>query len=75
MRRFGFVLVLLGLIGIIVGAFNGSGSLFAWNGRHPIETFALDEAATTRTLVPEPGRRYTLSVQVTFDRAGLEVHE
>ncbi|MBX3197674.1 MAG: hypothetical protein KF894_05985 [Labilithrix sp.] len=75
MRRFGFVLVLLGLIGIIVGAFNGSGSLFAWNGRHPIDTFALDGAPTVRTLVPEPGRRYTVSVQVTFERAGLELHE
>lgn len=75
MRRLGLVLVFLGAIGVVVGTFNGSGSLFAWNGRHPIDTLALDEAATARTFVPEPGRRYTVSVQVVFEREGLATHE
>jgi hypothetical protein len=71
----GVVLLILGLIALVVGIFSGCGSLFSWNGRHAIETSPLPEGDTTRTLTPVPGRRYTVSVQVAFDREGLEAGE
>ncbi|MBX3209453.1 MAG: hypothetical protein KF764_30750 [Labilithrix sp.] len=75
MRRAGLALLLFGSIAIVVGTLNGYGSFFAWNGRHPVDSVVLGDAPVVRTLVPEPGRRYTVSVQVAFDRAGLETHD
>jgi hypothetical protein len=70
-RAAGVFLLLLGLLASVVGLFSGCGSLFSWNGRHAIDVQTLPEGPSSRTLVPEPGRRYTLSVQVVFDREGL----
>lgn len=75
MRLVGVVLLLVGLLAVVVGTFSGCGTLFSWNGRHPIDAMDLPEGATVRSLVPEPGRRYTVSVQVVFDREGLDTHE
>ncbi len=76
MRSLGIILLVLGLVSAVAGFFSGCGSLFSWNGRHPISTTPLaDGGPTTQTLVPEPGRRYTLSVQVVFDREGLPKEE
>lgn len=75
MRSVGVVLLVLGLVTAVAGIFSGCGSLFSWSGRHPISAVALGEGATTETLVPVPGRRYTLSVQVAFEREGLPKEE
>lgn len=75
MRIVGVILLVLGLVAAVAGTFSGCGALFSWNGRHPIESVPLAEGSTTQTLVPEPGRRYTLSVRVVFDREGLPKEE
>jgi len=74
MRIAGALLVLLGIVAAVTGTFMGCGSLFSWNGRHPVETRPLGagEVADTQPLVPVPGRRYTVSVVVVFDREGVE---
>jgi hypothetical protein len=69
------VLLLVGLVGGVVATFMGFGSLFAWNGRHAVDVVPLGEGPTSRKLVTEPGRRYTVSVQVVFDREGLPKRE
>jgi hypothetical protein len=74
-RLLGVILVLVGLVAAVVGTFSGCGSLFSWNGRHAIETLPLGDTATRHTLSPEPGRRYTLSVEAVFDREGLPKRE
>jgi hypothetical protein len=74
-RLVGVVLLLVGLVAVVVGTFSGFGSLFSWNGRHAIDVVALPEGRAVRTLVPEPGRRYTASIQVTFDRGSVETRE
>lgn len=75
MRLTGLILLVLGLLGAIVGTFSGCGSLFSWNGRHVIETAALAEGPNARALTPVEGRRYTLAVEVVFDREGLAVND
>ena len=75
MRIVGVVLLVLGLVTAVAGTFGGCGSLFSWNGRHPISAVPLGEGPTTESVVPVPGRRYTLSVQVVFDREGLPKNE
>ena len=72
-RRLGFVLVIVGLVAAIVGAASGCGSLFTFSGRHPIASAPLVIGTPLRQVIPaQAGRRYTLAVQVMFDRAGLE---
>jgi hypothetical protein len=68
-RIVAIALMLVGLSAAVVGALYGFQSLFAWNGRHVVDTRPLDEGATHHVLVPAPGRRYTVSVQAVFDRA------
>ena len=72
MRYLGVFLLLIGGVGFAFGLFSGWGALFSWNGRHPVESRPLDEGLTTHMLTPVPGRRYTISVQVVFDREGRE---
>ncbi len=72
MRLVGVLLLLLGLVAVVVGSMNGCSALFSWNGRHPVDTSTLVEEHTTRKLTPEPGRRYTLSIRIVFDRASVE---
>lgn len=67
------MLVIVGLVAAIVGTASGCGAFFTFSGRHPILTAPL--AAGTplhQTIAAKAGRRYTLAVQVVFDRAGLE---
>jgi hypothetical protein len=71
-RIFAIVAILIGLGAAVVGALYGFQSLFAWNGRHAIDTRPLDEGATHHVLVPTAGRRYTVSVQAIFDRETAE---
>ncbi len=75
MRLFRVVLVYLGLVMLVVGTFNGCSTLFTWNGRHPLAVVPLADEAVTHTLTPAAGRRYTLSVEVVFDREGLDATE
>lgn len=77
-RIAGIGLLLIGLVIGVAFTFMGCNALFQWNGRHAIASYELpaaDPAAdtphTTKQIQPEPGRRYTLSVQVVFDREGL----
>jgi hypothetical protein len=74
-RGAGVVLLFLGLVALVVGIFSGCGTLFSWNGRHPIDVATLAEGANVRQLVPSPGRRYTVSIQLVFDREGIETRE
>jgi hypothetical protein len=74
-RIAGAFLLLIGLVAALVGTFSGCSTLFTWNGRHAIDTVALPEGPFTHTIVPEPGRRYTLSIEVVFDREDLPRHE
>jgi len=68
-RAVGVVLLFVGLIVSVVGFFSGCGSLFTWNGRHIIDEQVLsDTAAFSKSFTPEAGRRYTLAIQVVFDR-------
>ncbi len=75
MRFLGVILLLVGGVAFAVGLFSGLGALFSWNGRHPVESHAIDEGMTTHMLTPFPGRRYTISVQAVFDREGREERE
>jgi hypothetical protein len=72
-RLTGTLLSLGGLVLLVVGLFMGCGSLFTWNGRHPIDVQPLTPGTpTTYTLRPALGRRYTIAVHVVFDRAAAE---
>lgn len=70
MRIVGTVLTLLGLVLLVAGSFLGCGALFSWNGKHLVESHGVEEEkASVRTFVPEPGRRYSVAVQVVFERS------
>lgn len=75
MRVLGAILFFLGLLAVVVGGLNGYGTLFSWNGRHPVDVIALGEGRRVETFTPAPGRRYTVSVQIRFEREGLERRE
>jgi hypothetical protein len=71
-RRIGLILVVVGLVATIIGVASGCGSLFSFNGRHPIAVHVLTPGAPLReTLHARSGKRYTLAVQVVFEREGL----
>jgi hypothetical protein len=73
-RRFGFLLVVIGLVAAVVGGAAGCGALFTFSGRHPIATAPLVLGAPQHQTFPaKAGRRYTLAVQVVFEREGLDV--
>jgi hypothetical protein len=74
-RLTGLILLFLGLLAAIVGTFTGCGSLFSWNGRHPVKTTDLADGKSSQTFEPEAGQRYTVGVEVVFDREGLEQRE
>jgi len=66
------VLFLLGVMLLGGGLFFGTGALFAWNGRHPVASEAVVPGTRLeRSIRVEPGNRYTLAVQVVFEREGL----
>ena len=73
MRIAGAALLFFGLVMGIVGFFSGVNMLFGWNGRHAVSVQPLAaDGATVTTFVPEAGVRYTVSVQVVFDREAVE---
>lgn len=74
-RIVGIFLLVVGLVAAGGGFFFGCGGLFAWNGRHPVDVRALAEGDSRQTLVPEAGRKYTVAVQIVFEREGREEHE
>ncbi len=64
---------MLGLVAAVVGTASGCGALFGFSGRHPIATAPIVLGTHLhQTIATKAGRRYTLAVQVVFDRAGLE---
>ena len=73
MRFTGPALLFFGLVMGIVGFFSGCNMLFGWNGRHAISVQPLAaDGPTVMSFVPEAGIRYTVSVQVAFDREAVE---
>lgn len=75
MRVLGLVLVLLGLVALFVGGATGTTAFFGWNGRHAIVSRPLAEGPSTQEFPVWGGRRYTVGVQVVFDREGLETKD
>jgi len=71
-RRIALFLVVLGIVAVVVGAAQGCGRLFSFNGRHPIAVEPLVPGTPLRKSFPaRSDRRYTLAVQVVFEREGL----
>jgi hypothetical protein len=71
-RRFAFFLVAIGLVALVTGIASGCGSLFSFNGRHPVAVEPLVPGTPLRKAFPaKAGKRYTLAVQVVFEREGL----
>lgn len=72
LRRATLAFLFVGLVAFAGGLFMGCGSLFAWNGRHPIAVapIAID-TPVQQTFPVRADRRYTLAVQVVFEREGL----
>ncbi len=74
MRKLGAVLFLAGIVACAVGGFVGCGTLFAWNGRHPVAVHDVEIGKPFRTtFAAVRGRRYVAGVQVVFDRSELPV--
>ena len=68
-RSLAFLLVALGLVALVVGLASGCGTLFSFNGRHPVAVQALVLGTPLRHTFPgKAGRRYTVGVHVVFDR-------
>ncbi len=64
--------MVVGLVATITGIASGCGSLFSFNGRHPIAVHAVSPGTPQRQSFPaKSGKRYTLAVQVVFEREGL----
>ncbi len=71
-RRVGLVLVVLGLVSAVVGASSGCGSLFSYSGRHAVAVHDLAPGIPLhRAFAAKSGTRYTLALQIVFERAGL----
>lgn len=68
-RSVAFLLVALGLVALVVGVTSGCGTLFSFNGRHPIAVQPFVAGTPLRHTFPgKAGRRYTVAVHVVFDR-------
>lgn len=71
-RRFSLLLVVLGLVALVVGVASGCGTLFSFNGRHPLLVEPLVPGVPLRkAFAAKAGKRYTLAVHVVFEREGL----
>lgn len=71
-RRVAFFLVAVGLVALVTGVASGCGSLFSFNGRHPVAVEPLVPGTPLRKAFPaKAGKRYTLAIQVVFEREGL----
>jgi hypothetical protein len=72
-RRLGLLLCVIGIVAVVVGTASGCGSLFSFNGRHAIAAYPLTPGAPLRSTFPaKEGKRYTLAIQVVFEREGLD---
>jgi hypothetical protein len=71
-RSIAFFLVAIGLVALVVGVASGCGTLFSYNGRHPIAVEPLALGTPLRHTFPgKAGRRYTVAVHVVFDREAI----
>jgi hypothetical protein len=71
-RRLAFFLVAIGLVAMVTGVASGCGSLVSFNGRHPVAVEPLVPGVPLRKAFPaKAGKRYTLAIQVVFEREGL----
>jgi hypothetical protein len=61
---------------MVVGMASGCGTLFSYNGRHPVLVEPVVPGTPVRKTFPaKAGKHYTLAVHVVFEREGLpEVH-
>lgn len=72
MRILGTLLTVVGLLLLVSGSLLGCGALFSWNGKHLVGTHAIEsEKPLVHRFEPEPGRRYSVAVQVVFERADV----
>ena len=72
-RGAGILLLFVGLVLAAGGVFMGCGSFFAWNGRHPVAVAEVTPGTPVSRAVPvKEGKRYTLAIDVVFERDGLE---
>ena len=68
-RSFAFFLVAVGLVALVVGIASGCGTLFSYNGKHPIAVQSFASSTPLRHTFPaKAGRRYSIAVHVVFDR-------
>jgi hypothetical protein len=68
-RVVGTLFTVVGLLLLVSGSLLGCGALFSWNGKHLVETKAIEPAKPlVHAITPEPGRRYGVAVQVVFER-------
>jgi len=71
-RRLAFFLVVVGIVAVVIGTASGCGTLFSFNGRHPIQVQPVVLGAPLRkTFRAKAGKRYTIAVHVVFEREGL----
>lgn len=71
-RRLAFFLVLVGIVAVVIGSASGCGTLFSFNGRHPIEVRPVVLGTPLRSSFrAKAGKRYTIAVHVVFEREGL----
>lgn len=71
-RIVGTLLTIVGLLLLVSGSLLGCGALFSWNGKHLVETRSVEaDKPFVHTLAPEPGRRYSVAVQVVFERSDV----
>lgn len=76
MRLLGLSLLFLGFCAVVAGGFVSCTSIFAWSGRRAVESHAFAPGSPeARTLVPEAGRRYSIGVQIHFDRGVVPVRD
>jgi hypothetical protein len=72
LRIVGTLLTLAGLVLLVSGSLLGCGALFSWNGKHLIDSRAIEAGKPfVHSLAPVPGRRYSVAVQVVFERSEI----
>jgi hypothetical protein len=72
MRKLGGILLFFGIVLATIGGFSGCGSLFTWNGKHPVAVYEMELGKPLmQKFEVVHGRRYVAGVQVLFDRKDL----
>lgn len=68
-RSTALFLFVFGLVATVIGSAAGCGSLFSFNGRHPVAYVAITPGTpVVQGFHVKAEKRYTLAVQVVFDR-------